>query len=414
MVEWLASQAGREVLAALPPYDAGAAMGVQTRLRASGVDPERAAAAVAQHALRARAAAKFGDRAISMLFTGDGLEQATRWEVARGHAQRYVDVGVTVVHDLGCGVGADAIAFAAAGLGVAAVEADPVTAAVASANLAPWPAASVRLGLAEDFLDATARRTDGTGVWLDPARRTPGVADAGGRTRRTFRIEDLAPSWEFVLTVAQEVPATGAKLAPAFPRSRLPQGVEGQWVSIRGEVVECAVWWGPLARFPGRTARVIGRPASTDAGPTEAVVTEADADPAPGVVAGLGEVGEWLYETDPAVRLAGLTGAVTRAVGGAELDGGLGYVTGGTASDLSFARRYRIVEAMPFSPKDVRAWLRRQGVTGVTLKKRGVDVDEAALRRQLKVGTGAGAGAQATILLTRVAGRRCVLVLDPE
>jgi len=88
-------------------------------------------------------------------------------------------------------------------------------------------------------------------------------------------------------------------------------------------------------------------------------------------------------------------------------------VTSAAAYDLGFARRFRVVEAIPFSVKEMRAWMRRHEVTGLTIKKRGVRLDEDALRRQLKIGRGAGSGASAVVLLTRVAGQQAALVIEP-
>ena len=68
---------------------------------------------------------------------------------------------------------------------------------------------------------------------------------------------------------------------------------------------------------------------------------------------------------------------------------------------------------MPFSVKGLRSWLREHGITGLTIKKRGIRLDEDQLRRQLKIGRGAGDGATATIVLTRVAGAQTVLVVSP-
>src|SRR5690606_5063039 len=67
-----------------------------------------------------------------------GLEQATRLGVAARHAGRMRRAGISRVADLGCGIGGDALAFAGAGLGVMAVDADEVTAAIAAYNLAPF------------------------------------------------------------------------------------------------------------------------------------------------------------------------------------------------------------------------------------------------------------------------------------
>ena len=120
-----------------------------------------------------------------MFFTPDGLEQATRWVVARWRAALFVDAGVSEVWDLGCGIGVDAMALSEAGLGVHAVESDPVTAAFAQANLALIGGGEVTVGRAEDV-----QVPERGGIFLDPARRTArgrtwDVADPGRWWRTT-------------------------------------------------------------------------------------------------------------------------------------------------------------------------------------------------------------------------------------
>ena len=137
------------------------------------------------------------------------------------------------------------------------------------------------------------------------------------------------------------------------------------------------------------------------------------AEPDHPVAEGLSSVGPWLYEPDRAVGQAGVLGALTAATLGQEVERGLGYVLSEAEVDLPFARRYAVREAMPFTVRSLRAWLVEHGVTGLTIKKRGVRLDDEELRRQLKIGRKAGTGAQATIILTRLAGAPVVLVVDP-
>lgn len=406
-VRWLASPEGHAALHDLPEYREADAVAQVSALRAEGRSAEQAAALMTQKRLRARAQDKFGEFAQGMLFTPDGLEQASRLEVAATHAGRYAAASLATVHDLGCGIGSDAMAMSALGVTVQAIDADPLTAALADINLRPWPDSRARTGLAEDFdppLDPLHARA---GVWLDPARRTPGVADRSGRTRRVFRLDEISPSWDFVLSVARDVPATGAKLSPSLPHDIPPLGTEAQWLSWQGTVLECTVWWGPLVKETGRSARVLRR----DRPPVE--VDERSCEDDPRRAAALADTGRWLYEADRAVVRAGLIGTVTGAVSGAELEPGLGYVTSDLEIDLGHARRFEVLEAMPFSVKALRAWLREHGITGLTIKKRGIRLDEDQLRRQLKIGRGAGDGASATIVLTRVAGAQSVLVVSP-
>lgn len=179
-------------------------------LRAAGHDAGLVAAVLEQARLRSRAAAKFGDFADRMLFTPAGLEQATRLRVASLHAGRFAGAGIDVVADLGCGIGADALALAALDLGVVAVERDELTAAVAAFNLAPFPSSRVEHGDAED-----ADLAGIGGVWLDPARRD-------GATRLTDP-GDWSPALDWAFDLARRLPA-GIKLGPGLDRALLPDG----------------------------------------------------------------------------------------------------------------------------------------------------------------------------------------------
>jgi hypothetical protein len=407
-VRWLASPQGFDALRSLTSYDPGAELAEQSRLRRAGHTPEQTAALLTQSRLRLRAREKFGEFADGMLFTSDGLEQASRLEVAAQHADRYARASLATVHDLGCGIGADAMALSVLGVTVAAIDADPVTARIADANLRPWPDSRARHGVAEDFEPPADPVLDRVGVWMDPARRTPGATDRFGRTRRVFRLDEMSPPWAYVLEVARVVPATGVKLSPSFSHGDQPPGTEAQWVSLDGDLLECVVWFGPLVRRRGRTALVL----SSGSGAVR--VDESMAGEVPARSPRLGDLGPWLYEPDRAVTRAGLLGAVTARTDGLELEPGLGYVSADRHVDLPFARRYAVSEAMPFNVKSLRAWLRVRGITGVTIKKRGIRLDEDRLRRDLRITRKAGDGAQATIVLTRVSGQPAVLVVTPD
>lgn len=396
-LEALLSPAGRELLDSMPPYVPDQVFSLTTALRSRGHDPALVSAALTQKALRHKAIDKFGADAASMFFTPDGLEQATRPRIAAAHAERFQAAGVREVWDLGCGIGSDAIALARSGLTVRAVDLDPTTVAIARANvgslLAPGAAVTV------DRADAMALDlpTD-VGVWLDPARRTSGVADIRGRTRRTFRLEEMQPSWQFITALGASGGAVGAKLSPSFPHSALPADASAQWVSYGGEVLECAVWFGPLADAEPFSARVM------TASDEVVVVPAPEREP----VAAPLDLRRFLYEADRAVVRAGATSALAEAVDGRELSPGLGHVTTDAEVAVPYARRYRIEHAMPFQPKALRAWLRARGVARVTVKKRGVKFDDVRLRRDLKL---CRDGDEAILLVTRSAGAEIVLVL---
>src|SRR6185436_4884110 len=163
----LRTDAGAAVLAAATGADPDP-LRAATALRAVGHPADLVAAALTQAALRRRAAGKFGPDANAMFFTRAGLEQATRANVAARRAVRLRDSGVRHAADLCCGIGADTLAMARAGLRVTAVDADPLTAAVAAANVAA-------LGLTDrvEVRWADASTVDLSGVdavFCDPAR----------------------------------------------------------------------------------------------------------------------------------------------------------------------------------------------------------------------------------------------------
>ncbi|MEG3615870.1 class I SAM-dependent methyltransferase [Isoptericola haloaureus] len=397
----LLSPEGWTLLNDLPPYDESEAMALATRLRAEGVDPDLAAAALTQSRLRARARAKLGPFADGMLFTPDGLEQATRLTVAALHARRYLAAGVHKVADLTCGLGADALAFAGVGLDVLATDVDEVTAALATVNLRAFPEAEVRHGdgLA---LDLVAEGVDG--VYADPARRTRGG-------KRVFDPSAWAPPLDAVWALREQVPAVGIKVGPGIGHQGLPEDAETQWVSLDGDVVEAGLWFGPLAPDgPGRTALVL----RTEDGGTAARVVRPGAEGAD-LNPDVGPVGSYLYEPDGAVVRAGLVAHVAAELGGRLVDRTIAYVTTDTpagpppSGTAAPATGYRVLDVMPFNLKRLKAYLRERGVGRLTVKKRGTAVTPEQLRAQLSL-TG---DAEATLVLTRVAGRQHVLVVEP-
>ncbi|MBB2894528.1 class I SAM-dependent methyltransferase [Flexivirga oryzae] len=398
----LISGEGAALLASLPPYDEAEAFVLGDRLRMEGFDPELIAAALTQSRLRSRAERKFGRAAREMLFTPDGLEQATRQQVARLHARRLADSGARQVHDLGCGIGADARAFAAEGLRVTAVDADEVTAGVADHNLRHWDHASAQHDFAERAGAPDRLSAPDAAVWLDPARRTPGVSDINGRTRRTFRLDQLAPSWDFALETAAGAAAAGVKLSPSLAHTDVPLGTQAQWTSYDGEVVECVLWWNAAAWDRGRSALVVSDQFAYEVLERDA----ADTDPG---TARLDRLQGYLYEADRAIIRAGLTGALVRRVDGVELDAGLGMVSSPRDVLVPWAKKYAVTEAMPFNLKALRSWIRDHRIGRLTIKKKGASTDPDTLRRQLRL---KGDG-EATILLTRIGGAQAVLMLVP-
>jgi len=368
--------------------DQSDALRTVSRLRAAGHSPDLVSSVVTQVRLRQKARGKFGPFAADMLFTRAGLEQATRMPVAAVHARRLRTAGVTSVADLGCGIGGDSLAFAAAGLTVTAVDADEVTAGIAAYNLAPFrEEASV--------LHATAQDVDLSGieaVWLDPARRTAGHSE----TSRISASEYSPPlDWAFGLAATHDV---GVKLGPGHDRDELPADAETQWVSVDGDVVETAVWTGRLRRDGVRRAALVlrGDDVHELTGPADAE----DAD--------VRELGAYLHEPDGAVIRARLIGDVARALQAGMVAPGIAYLTGDAALTSPFVSSFRVHEQLPLDVKTLTKALRSRGIGTLEIKKRGVDIDPATFRKKLAL---RGSEA-ATLILTRVGDRRVALLAE--
>ena len=365
---------GAEVLAdACADYHPGRELQLVEKLRRR-YDATLVTAAVTQAALRHRAVAKFGTDATRMYFTPDGLEQATRTTVGSHRAARIASAvpGASVV-DLGCGIGGDLISAARAGLRVTGVERDPETAATARANLAA-------LELPGEVLVGDAESTDLTPydvVFADPARRADG--------RRVFDHNAYSPPWTFVTELLRRTACV--KVAPGIPHDAVPDGVEAEWVSDAGEVKEAALWSGALYAGVARRATLL---------PGGATVTDA-----PEVESG--PVGQYIYEPDGAVVRAGLVTAVAAAVDGWLLDPRIAYVTASKLAPTPLASAYEVVEELPYKEKALRSWVRTQGIGTLEIKKRGVDVDPAQLRKKLAP----RGSATATLIITRI-GRDAV------
>lgn len=386
--ERLQSDAGRALVAEVHDragVESDLALG--TRLRRTH-DVELVAAAVTQNHLRGLARGKLGDDAARMWFTHDALQQATRGSVARLRSERLAATGEGAVLDLGCGIGSDLMAFARAGLRVRGVERDPVRAAIAQANLDA-------LELDGEVLCADAADVDPADdevIFLDPARRD----DRG----RVFDPEAMSPAWS---VVAAHLTGTGhrsgravVKTMPGIPHDLVPDGVEAQWVSDGGDLVEACLWGRGIA-LPDRTPRR----ATALPGPHELA-----GDGAPGDV---GELGAWLHEPDDAVIRAGLVGALAERIDGQLIDPRIAWVTTDADVRHPLARSFRVVEELPFREKQLKAALVARDAGTLTIKKRGVDVVPEQLVRRLRL----KGSVRTTVVMTRMDDKAVALLVEP-
>ena len=349
-------------------------------LRKQGEEISNITWVLQQIEFRQRAKSKLGNLAEKLFFTRNGLEQASRWTVAHYHATRLSSL--ESITDLGCGLGIDSLAFAQTGKEVVAVEQDPGTAALTELNLAGTDSAVI-VGTAEEHSITTE------GVWLDPARRNlQGKFDR----RRMLGPSDFSPSLDFVFGLLEKYPG-GAKLAPGLPHDLIPPSVEATWVSNNRELVELSIWNLGSNRAGRRFAVLVGE--------DETLEITGEVFPAP-----VAEIGRFLHEPDPALIRSGLIGAFAQQSGLSAVASDIAYLSSDELRESPWLRSFEILEQLPIDKKTLRKRLGELGIGKLEIKKRGIDIDPAQLRKELKV---KGEGA-ATLILTRVGDARRALV----
>jgi SAM-dependent methyltransferase len=410
LLDRLLSEEGRALLDGLPagPLDPDDALRVGTRLRGR-FPAELVAAALAQHELRARAAAKFA-RAASMWFTREGLEQASAEPLARHRAERYA--GLPRVADLCCGIGGDLCALAP-GRDALAVDLDPVHVRMARENARAHGAGEVA-AVCADVRDLRLPRS--LGVFVDPARR------AGGR-----RLPATAsrPPLGWCLGLADRVAGVGVKTAPGLPLDQVPPGWEVELLADRRELKEAVLWSPALASttrratvFPGPHT-LAARPRPTGAPPWRSSLSDrgtplgSPGPPRPGPSGPpvpCRPPGAYLLDPSPAVTRAGLVEELARELGAWKLDPQIAFLSADQPLHTPFGRLLRVDASLPWNLKRLRQALRERGVGAVEVRKRGSAVDVAELTTRLRL----GGDARAVVVLTRVADRPWALVCTEQ
>ncbi len=342
---------------------------------------EQAAAALETTRLRGRAGAKF-TRADRMYFTAPALEQSSGETIAAYRAGRYQAVGAEWVADLGCGIGGDSLALAAQAQ-VLGVDLDDVRLAMARANCSAYDRDNRFQPVLADLQDWLPA---GIGaLFFDPGRR-----DNDGR--RIHSVAGYRPPLGIIRRWLPRVPHLAVKVSPGVDYEEIPPGAEIEFISERGTVKECVLWFGELRTSAGRRATLL---------PDEETLTD---EPSPAIP--VKPPGPFLYEPDGAVIRAHLVEQLAGKLGAAKVDRDIAYLTGDALVGTPFARAYALEDHLPFNLKKLREYLRARKVGRVVVKKRGSPLDPDELIRQLRL-----RGDQERVLfLTRVDGRPSVLI----
>ncbi|MGO8670477.1 MAG: class I SAM-dependent methyltransferase [Capsulimonadaceae bacterium] len=426
---FLLSAAGRDLLDS--EAGEGEPLRALPRLRRK-VNAQRAAAAWELIQARRRAGVKFGADAARMYFTAEALEQASSAAASAYHASRMAEAGIRLVVDLTGGIGADALAFARAGLRVDLFEIDPARALFAAENcrvagfeqLVTVQCADSNTVIANPAPEWILRES---AAWLDPSRRIGG--------RRLHDPEDGSPPLSIVGALrAAGFLSIGVKLSPAVDHAALLcHGGLGEFLSDCGECKEALLWIGALdtrlaSIIPAGPISSTPAPRAGSSSAIRATVLSVDGihtlvaeDPPHDLDSNTaGRIGFdaggispaetcFLYEPDPAVIRAHLVGALAQRLNASPVDPNIAYLIGPAFVSTPYARGYRVLNRFPYHLRTLQRRLRELGAGCVVIKKRGFPLEPDDVRKQLKL-TGRG---EFTVVLTRVGAQHQAIICEP-
>jgi hypothetical protein len=371
---------------------------------------EMARAALETVLLREKAAVKF-PHAGQMYFTREALEQASAGEVSAYRAERYRPYNHIV--DLGCSVGGDTL-YLAGTAPTLGIDIDTLRLAMAGANLRA--ASAVNPGLADQTLFTRADLTSplplspgssfarspsplSGALFFDPARRSG--------HRRAFSVHDYLPPLSIIREWLPHLPALGVKISPGVDLDELSGydavasnaaafPAEIEFISLRGELKEAVLWFGPL-RTASRRATLLPGPHT---------LIEGDDDPR--VV--LSNPLAYVYEPDAAVLRAGLVRTLGSQLNAAQIDPEIAYLTAEKKMPTPFARVWAVEDWFPFNLKRLRSYLRQRGIGQVTVKKRGSPITPEQLIHDLRL----KGELERVVFLTQLRGRPVVIIASSD
>ena len=293
----LLTDSGQEALVtaeALQPREVDYLQHFQVLNRLYPADLARAALETA--ILRLEAVKKFPG-ANRMYFTRQALEQASSSEVSNYRAERFQPFDVKA--DLGCSIGGDTLSLAAAGF-TTGIDLNPLRLAIAQANVQALGLSNKIIFLQADLFaslpltPAPSSLSPNIALFFDPARRVDG--------RRIFRVNDYVPPLRIINAWLPRFPAIGVKISPGVNLAELGSyDAEIEFISLRGELKEAVLWFGPLKTARRRATILPG---------DHTLISDNEPD------VQLSEPRATIYEPDPAVLRAGLVrtlGSKTRS-----------------------------------------------------------------------------------------------------
>ena len=286
---------------------------------------------------------------------GDGLRFATPEVVGRYRAGR---LRCSVLADISCGIGGQAVCFAKECGSVYGIDIDSERLECARRNAGVYGVDNITFiegdALSPQVVEQVA---DADVVFSDPAR--PAEEDV----RQT---DSLRPGIPMVMQAYRDVTDSFAfEAPPQMPPERVDFDCEREYLSVDGQLNRLTLYFGPLERC-GRSAVVLkgGRHYRLESGRDT-----------PGGIPEAGEPRVYAFEPDPAVVKAGLLGELAGGLGGkvelVRIDARRSLLTSDVLLGSPFFKhRYRVLDRVPLDCGKVNRSLMGYGMGKAVIRFR--------------------------------------------
>jgi len=286
---------------------------------------------------------------------GDGLRFATPEVVAKYRAGR---LKCSVLADISCGIGGQAVCFAEECNRVYGVDIDGERLECARRNAGVYGVDNITFiegdALSPQVVEQVA---DADIIFSDPAR--PAEEDV----RQT---DSLRPGIPMVMEAYRDVTDSFAfEAPPQMPPERIDFDCEREYLSVDGQLNRLTLYFGPLKRCE-RSAVVLkgGRHYRLESGVD-----------APVVIPEVDEPRVYAFEPDPAVVKAGLLGELAGGLGGkvelVRIDARRSLLTSDVLLEsLFFKHRYRVLDRVPLDCRKVNRSLMGHGMGKAVIRFR--------------------------------------------
>jgi hypothetical protein len=335
----------------------------------------------------------------SWFWTDTLLQQASDWQSAVFKAKQFPN-GCEMI-DLCCGVGVDTVALTLHQHQVTAIDLDPLACFLAAANLSWHLGIPINQSdtdfsvgnhqvLCEDARKLIPNCTNY--VHVDPDRRPDLI--------RTTQVDLMEPPLSDLESLLTRSRGGMIKLAPASQvTTPWSEKTCRLWIGDRRQCRQQLLVWG-LDTFPVGThcAADISHDTrqSIFAGDPQ-ILSSATTEPE-----------AYLFDFQPSIRAANLTGALADHLNVKSLGDVTGYLTGSTAIDHPLVDSYRVIESTGWDEKKVKRLLRAKDIGRLTVKKRGCrQLDPNRLQNSLSSENG---NHHAVLLLAEI-GRKQIAIL---